>query len=655
MSTSSIGRNLFTARSRGIGSRLGVGGLAEFRDPERELYRFRVRLAVAGALVLAAFAVLLGRFVYLQVIQHAYYHTKAEDNRISVVPLPPNRGLIMDRNGVILARNHSAYTLEIKLAQVDDLNALIDSLAKVVDIEPRDRKRFRKLREDMRGAESLPIKTRLSDEEVARFAANAYRFPGVSIKAGLFRDYPFGEIASHALGYIGRINDRDLDWLEEHGLSANYKGTDFMGKTGIEQSYEQELHGTTGTAHVEIDAGGHGVRTLSSRAPTAGNSLVLTLDVKLQEVAEQAFGNYRGALVAIDPTTGGILAYVSRPGYDPNLFVDGIDPQSWERLANDPDKPLNNRALNGAYPPGSTIKPFMALMALELGRRTPEYAISDPGYFALPGQEHRYRDWKVGGHGMVNLRRAIVISCDTYFYSLANDTDIDKLHDFLAQFGFGARTGIDVRGEHMGLLPSREWKMKRFHQKWYAGDSISVGIGQGYNLATPLQLAEATAILANNGVVYRPHLVREVIDTVTGEHRAIDPEPIRTIPLHQKWIDFVKSAMVEVTRPGGTAAHAGAGAEYAFAGKTGTAQVIAMKQDEKYDEKKVAERLRDHALFISFAPAEAPRIALAVLVENGGHGGATAAPIARIVLDYFMLGKKPERAPELNPDAPEEG
>ncbi len=655
MSTGSIDRNLFTSRSRGMGSRLGSSGLAEYRDPERAVRRFHVRLAATAALVLIAFGVLFGRFLYLQVFQHSYYHTKAEDNRISVVPLPPNRGLIMDRNGVVLARNQSAYTLEIQPGQVADLDALIDSLSGVIDIQPRDRKRFKKLREETRGAESLPIKTRLSDEDVARFSANAYRFPGVAIKARLFREYPFGEIGSHVLGYIGRINDRDLAWLESRESSANYKGTDFMGKTGVEQSYEQELHGTTGSAHVEIDAGGHGVRTLSSRAPVAGNSLVLTLDLKLQEVAEQAFGKYRGALVAIEPSTGGILAFVSRPGYDPNLFVDGIDPQSWDRLMGDPDKPLNNRALNGAYPPGSTIKPFMALMALELGKRTPEYAISDPGFFSLPGTTHRYRDWKVGGHGMVNLHKAIVVSCDTYFYGVANDTDVDKLHGFLTQFGFGTRSGIDVRGENIGLLPSRDWKMKRFKQKWYAGDSISVGIGQGYNLTTPLQLAHATAILANDGVVYRPHLVRETIDIVTGERRTVEPVPIGTIHLNPKWVQLVKSAMVDVTRPGGTAARAGAGAEYIFAGKTGTAQVIAMKQDEKYDEKKVAERNRDHALFISFAPADAPRIALAVLVENGGHGSATAAPIARIVLDYFLLGKIPDRPPALDPDAPEEG
>ena len=353
-----------------------------------------------------------------------------------------------------------------------------------------------------------------------------------------------------------------------------------------------------------------------------------------------------------------MLALVSKPGYDPNLFVDGIDAAAWEALNNDPDKPLNNRALTGAYPPGSTFKPFMAMMALELGRRTPEYTISDPGFFTLPGVAHRWRDWKVGGHGAVNLHRSIVISCDTYYYGVANDTDIDALHGFLTHFGFGQPTGIDIDGERGGLLPSREWKRKRFkspqEQKWYPGDSVSVGIGQGYNLATPVQLAFATAILANDGVVYKPHIVRHVTDARNGETRAIAPQPVRTVKLNPKWVELVKTAMVDVTKPGGTAARSAAGAAYAYGGKTGTAQVIAMKQNEKYDEKKVAERHRDHALFIAFAPAAAPTIALGILVENGGHGSATAAPIARIVLDYYLLGKLPEKCPDLNPDAQED-
>ncbi|MCZ7565733.1 MAG: penicillin-binding protein 2 [Burkholderiales bacterium] len=654
MSHGPIGRNLFTSGARRRGS-LAVGGIGEYRDPGLALYRFHLRLWAAAAIVLAAFAVLFGRFVYLQVVQHAYYDTKAEDNRISVIPVPPNRGLILDRNGVVLARNDSAYTLEIDPRRASDLDALIDGIAAVVEIQPRDRKRFRKLLDETKGADSLPIKTRLTDQEVARFAAQAFRFPAAQIKARLYRHYPFGAVGSHVLGYIGRITERDLERLEADGATANYKGSDFVGKTGVEQSYERELHGVTGSARVEIDANGRGVRTLSSVPPVAGNALQLTLDIRLQQVAERAFGDYRGALVAIEPATGGVLAFVSRPGYDPNLFVEGIDPQSWDALNSDPDRPLNNRALTGAYPPGSTFKPFMALMALELDKRTPDYAISDPGFFSLPGQSHRYRDWKVGGHGTVNLHRSIVISCDTYYYGLANDTDIDRLHAFLSQLGFGARTGIDVKGEHSGLLPSRKWKMQRFKQRWFAGDSISVGIGQGYNLATPLQLAHATTVLANNGVVFRPHLVREVVDARSGERRAIEPEPVAKLKLNPKWISLVKSAMVDVTRPGGTAARAGAGAEYAFAGKTGTAQVITIKQTEKYDEKKIDERHRDHALFIAFAPAEAPRIALAVLVENGGHGSATAAPIARIVLDYYLLGKLPAEPPALDPTAEDEG
>jgi penicillin-binding protein 2 len=631
---------------------------AEFRDLQSELRRFQLRLGVASAVVLAAFGLLALRFAYLQLFQHDYYRTKAEDNRISVVPLVPNRGLILDRNGVVLARNESQYTLEINPQKVENVEATIGQLATVVDIGPRDRNRFRKLRAEIKGADSLPIKTRLTDEEVARFTANAYRFPGVEIKARLFRNYPMGELGSHVLGYIGRISEKDVERLEADGVAANYKGSDFIGKSGLEASYERELHGTTGSAQVEIDAGGRGIRTLTSTPPQAGNNLVLTLDFKLQEVAERAFGKYRGALVAIEPATGGVLALVSKPGFDPNLFVEGIDAASWEALNHDPDKPLNNRALTGAYPPGSTVKPFMALMALHLGKRTPEYAIADPGFFTLPGVAHRYRDWKAGGHGTVNLYKAIVQSCDTYFYGLAADTDIDQLHGFLSQLGFGQPTGLDIEGEKPGLLPSREWKRKRFkrpeEQKWYQGDSVSVGIGQGYNLATPMQLAFATSILANNGVVYRPHLVRHVVEQRSGETRAIEPQPVRTVPLNPKWVSLVKAAMVDVTKPGGTAARAGAGAAYVFAGKTGTSQVIAMKQDEKYDEKKVSERFRDHALFIAFAPAGEPKIALGILVENGGHGSSTAAPIARLVLDYYLLGKLPEKAPELSIDSDDE-
>ena len=625
--------------------------LAELKNHQRELYHFQLRIGLAGIAVAAAFALLAARFVYLQVVQYDFYHTKAEDNRISIVPIAPNRGLILDRNGVVLARNFSAYTLEIMPGRARDIERTLSELTEVIDIQPKDRARFRKLLHELRNAESIPIRTRLSDEEVARFAANRYRFPGVEIKARLFRQYPHGELASHVIGYIGRINQAEQEKLEEDGLAANYRGTDFIGKNGLEASYQHELHGTTGIEQVEIDAAGRGIRTLSRTSPLSGNNLTLTLDIKLQEVAEAAFGERRGALVAIDPASGGVLALVSRPGFDPNLFVDGIDAASWEALNNSPDRPLNNRALTGQYPPGSTFKPFMALAALELGKRSPSHTIHDPGFFSLPGVSHRWRDWKAGGHGAVDMHRSIVISCDTYYYGLGNELGIDNIHRFIGQLGFGAKTGVDIDGEKPGLLPSSDWKMKRYGQKWFAGDTISVAIGQGYNLATPMQLAQATAILAANGVGYRPHLVQRIDSSRTGEVRLVEPKPERTVNFKLEHFELIKRAMVDVTRPGGTAARAGAGAPYTFGGKTGTAQVVAMKQGEKYDEKRVAERHRDHALFIAFAPAESAKIALAVLVENGGHGSSAAAPIARTVLDFYLLGKQPD-APRKPAPAP---
>ncbi|MFZ5511317.1 MAG: penicillin-binding protein 2 [Pseudomonadota bacterium] len=619
-------------------------GREEFKNPEQELYRFRQRVGVAGMVVLVAFVLLFARFFYLQVVKHEYYRTRAEDNRIALVPVVPNRGLIVDRNGVVLARNYSAYTLEITPSKVKDLDALIDELATLVDIQPRDRKRFRKLLEESKNFESLPIRTRLTDEEVARFVAQRYRFPGADIKARLFRQYPLGEVASHAIGYIGRVNDRDLERIEREEQEANYRGTEHFGKTGLEQRYEFDLHGRSGVEHVEVDAGGRAVRVLERTPPVPGNNLILTLDAKLQEVAEKAFGERRGALVAIEPATGGILALVSMPGYDPNLFVDGIDPQNWDLLNNSPDKPMVNRAVNGAYPPGSTFKPFMALAALTLGKRTPQQAIADPGYFVFGG--HRFRDDKVGGHGLVDMYKSIVHSCDTYYYVLANDLGIDNIAGFMRQFGLGSRTGIDIDGESEGVLPSQEWKKKRFkkpeQQKWYAGETISIGIGQGYNAYTPIQLAQATAALANNGVMYRPHLVKYVEDSRSGERRMIEPEPLRTIPLKPEHVETIKQAMVGVNKEG-TGARAFAGAEYVAAGKTGTAQVFSLK-GEKYHAGRIKEELRDHALFIAFAPADRPRIALAVLVENGGFGAQAAAPIARQVFDYYLLGKLPQGA-----------
>jgi penicillin-binding protein 2 len=621
-----------------------VGGM--LRSQERELHGFRLRLALTLAFMLAACGVLVTRFVFLQVVGYDNYHAEAEANRISIVPVMPNRGLILDRNGAVLARNFSAYTLEITPSKAGSLDDTLDRLAGVVEIQSRDRKRFRKLLEESRNFESLPIRTKLTEEEVARFAVNRYRFPGVEIKARLFRDYPLGESASHALGYISRINQADVDWLDNEGLTNNYKGTDHIGKTGLEQMYEKELHGTTGAQQVETDAGGRAVRVLSRTEPVSGNNLILSLDINLQHVAEQAFGDRRGAVVAIEPATGEVLALVSQPGYDPNLFVDGIDQTNWDALNGSDDKPLNNRALQGSYPPGSTIKPYMALAALELGKRTPQSAINDPGFFNFGG--HRFRDDKPGGHGYVDLYKSIVVSCDTYYYMLANDMGIDTISSFLKQFGFGQLTGIDIKGEKPGVLPSQEWKQKRFKQKWYAGETVSVGIGQGYNSYTPMQLANAVATLANEGVMMRPHLVHAIQDSASGNQKIVDPQKLHTLALKPEHIAFIKNAMVGVNKEG-TSARAFAGAEYTSAGKTGTAQVVAIKQNEKYVESRVKEEHRDHALFVAYAPADKPRIAVAVLVENSGFGAQAAAPIARQVFDYYLLGKKPNAPAEEQP------
>ena len=622
-------------------SELAINSGVEFRNAQAEIEQFRRRLAIMAGFVLALFALLLVRFFYLQSVMHAHYDTLAEANRISIVPIPPNRGLIIDRNGVVLAHNYSAYTLEIIPNRVADLDAVIEELAEIVEITPKDRRRFRKLLEESKRFDSLPIRTRLSDEEIARFAVNRYRFTGVEVKARLFRQYPQGDLFSHVVGHIGRINQRDLEQLEEKGVLANYKGTDYIGKTGLEHSYESHLHGATGYEQVEVDSGGRAVRTLARNSPITGNNLVLKLDAGLQEVVFRAFGDRRGALVAIEPETGGVLAFVSKPGFDPNLFVDGIDPQSWAELNNSPDRPMVNRALAGTYSPGSTFKPFMALAALTYGKRTPQQAISDPGYFMFGN--HQFRDDKVGGHGMVDMYKSIVVSCDTYYYVLANDLGIDAISRFMGSIGFGSRTGIDIPGEAEGVLPSQAWKKKRFRkreqQKWYAGETISIGIGQGYNSYTPLQLAAATATLANDGLMFRPHIVNYLDEVRTGERTFIEPKPLRKLDVKAEHIAVIKEAMIGVNKEG-TGRRAFAGAPYVGGVKTGTAQVIGIKPGEKYVESKVAERFRDHALFIAYAPAEKPKIALAVIVENSGFGARAAAPIAREVFDYYLLGKE---------------
>lgn len=618
-----------------------MNGRRELKNYQYEQHNFKLRLTVLGFIVLLAFSALIARFYFLQIKQHDYYQTLAENNRISVVPITPNRGLISDRKGVVLAHNFFVYTLEITPSKVEDLDSTIAEIAQLVEVSPVDLKRFKKLKTESRTFESIPIRTHLNEIEAAKFAVNRFRFPGVELKSRLFRRYPMGKLGAHMIGYIGRINDKDFAKLTEDNQISNYKGTDHIGKSGIEQSYESVLHGTTGFQQVEIDADGKAVRVLSSQSPTSGSNITLSADSKLQEIAETAFGDYRGALVAIKPNTGEVLAFVSMPTFDSNLFVDGIDLENWKLLNESLDKPLINRPLRGVYPPGSTFKPFAALAGLENDKRKPPYSINDNGYFTLPNSSHRYRDWKPGGHGSVDMRRAITISCDTFFYGLAMELGIDRLSSFVRHFGFGQKSGIDIAGEVSGLMPTPEWKKRRYKQPWYMGETVIVGIGQGYTLVTPMQLAQATAILANKGVAMRPHLVSTITDTQTGKMTATEPVTNDSIMLKDSNLDIVRLGMIDVTLPGGTAASVGANAGYNIAAKTGTAQVIGIKQNEKYNANLIDERHRDHALFIAYAPAENPTIALAVIVENGGHGGSTAGPIARKVMDYYLLGKIP--------------
>lgn len=619
------------------------------RNPAREIVVFRTRVVVAIVCVTLCFGLLAARFVWLQLAKHEDFHARAESNRIALVPVTANRGLIRDRSGVVLARNDAGYTLEINPRKVQNLNATIDELAAVVDIQPRDRRRFRKLMDDLKGADSIPIRTRLTDEEVARFSAQRFRFAGVELRARLFRYYPLGETGSHLLGYIGRVSPADKERIATWDDAVDYVGTEYIGKVGLEQSYERELHGTTGVEEVEITAGGRAVRTLSRTPSTPGNDLTLSIDIKLQEIAEKAFGDRRGALIAIEPETGDVIAFVSKPTFDPNLFVEGIDPVNWDALNTDIDKPLLNRALRGTYPIGSTYKPFMALAALELGKRRPEQVIHDPGYFMFGN--HRFRDSNKVPLGAVNMHISIVKSSDVYYYMLANDLGVDAIHDFMRPFGFGQITGIDVDGEMTGILPSTQWKEQRFKQRWYAGETISIGIGQGYNSFTLLQLAHATANLANDGVVMKPHLVKSIEDARNGEKRLTVPKESYRIALTPEHLKVVREALVDVNISG-TGRSAFQGVPYKVGGKTGTAQVIGIKQNEKYDASKIGERFRDHSLFMAYAPAgpsDKPKVALAVLVENAGFGATVAAPVARQVIDYVLLGKVPT-----NPALPKE-
>jgi penicillin-binding protein 2 len=604
------------------------------RNHDQELFWFQRRLIVAAVFIFLSFTLLVGRFVYLQIVQQAHYATLSEANRIDVQPEAPNRGVITDRNGIVLASNYSAYSVELNPQKIQDIDATIEEVAKLVEISARDRRRFKRLYEEFRSAESLPLRTRLSDQEVARIATNRYRLPGVEIRSRLFRQYPLGEVAAHVIGYIGRINTSEKERIETQGIASEYKGSDYIGKSGIELSYEHELHGATGSTEVEVDASRRVVRALSRKPSIQGNNLELSLDIRLQKIAEEAFGDKRGALVAIEPSTGDVLAYVSRPSYDPNLFVDGIDPQSWDALNTSPDKPLINRPIQGTYPPGSTYKPFMALMAQEMGLRTASQTFSDPGFFRM-GSGY-WRDDKPGGHGPVDLAKSITVSCDTYYYQLASELDVDEWSTYMKQFGLGQKTGIDISGELPGLIPTRAWKAKRFPKepKLLIGDQVSLGIGQGFNTFTPLQLAYATAVLANNGVAFKPHLVKRVQDAKVGTSQLTQPVPAYTIPLKAEHIEAVKRGMAGVVTEG-TGASAFKGATYTSGGKTGTAQVFGLRGGN-YVENQVSERLRDHAWYIAFAPLDSPKIAIAVLVENAGFGAKAAAPISRKVLDAYF-------------------
>ena len=599
----------------------------------RESQLFLSRAIAASVVVIILLLVLTGRLIYLQVQNHLHYKTLSQDNRVKLEPLPPTRGLIFDRNGKILAQNLPAYSLEITPEKAEDLEATIEALGKIIHIDEDDIKRFHKLRIQHRRFDSIPLRIRLNTEEVARVAVNRHRFPGVDVKAKLLREYPFKEETAHLLGYVGRINEEELKIID----ASNYSGTSYIGKDGVEKTYEDQLHGQVGLQQVEVNAKGRVLRILESQTPHPGEDLHLFLDIRLQETALEALGDYNGSVAAIDVETGGVLALVSKPGFDPNLFVEGISSKAYKALETSIDKPLFNRAIRGQYPPGSTVKPFIGLAGLELGMVEFHQENYCPGFYQLPGKEHKYRDWKKRGHGEVDMAKAIIESCDVYFYELARTLGIDRLHEFLSGFGFGRRSGIDLSGELRGLLPSREWKRARRREPWYPGETLIVGIGQGYFLTTPLQLAVATATLANRGRLIHPRVVAEY-EKPDGTRT---PSSIKTTQLPQRdpehWNDIIGAMTAVVESLHGTARRIRSD-KYRIAGKTGTAQVFTVKQEEEYDEASVAKHKRDHALFIAFAPVDKPRIAVAVIVENGGHGGSVAAPIAREVMDQYLLG-----------------
>lgn len=608
---------------------------APLRNPQWENHLFHRRVIVAAAFSIALLTFVIIRLFYLQVVNHEHYTTLSRNNRVDILPIAPTRGLIYDRNGVIVAENQPTFSLEIVPERVEDMEVTLAAIRELISVTDNDLERFHQILRRKRRFEETPLRLRLSDEEVARIAVNRYRLPGVEIKSRLSRDYPLGPLLAHTLGYVGRIDERELQQLD----MSNYAATAHIGKTGVEKTYESELHGRVGYQQVETNARGRILRVLERTPPVPGRNLHLNIDVRLQQAAQTAFGVERGALVAIDPNTGAVLALVSLPSFDPNLFVNGIDSVSYDALANSKEQPLFNRALNGQYPPGSTIKPIYGLLGLESGEIRHDTQIWDPGFYMLKGDERRYRDWRKSGHGWVDFNKSIVESCDTYYYELALALGIDRLSDYMRAFGFGHTTGIDLTGEASGLMPSREWKRRVHRQPWFPGETLITGIGQGFTLATPLQLAAATATLARFGHRLTPTVVGALEEPDSGKRTPVQAQelpPVRVVDPHN-W-QRVHRAMINVVHsPTGTARSINRNLPYTIAGKTGTAQVFGIKQDEEYVAEEVAKHLRDHALFIAFAPAERPQIAVAVIVQNGGGGGAVAAPIARQVMDTYLL------------------
>ena len=619
------------------------------KDEHLEQRIFLQRSAIAGFIVLGLMLLLAGRAFWLQVLRHDHYAELSQGNRARIEPLPPNRGIIYDRAGRVIAENTPAYQLELVREQAGDLDTTLAQLARFGLIEVDDLERVRRLVLSRRSFEAVPIRLQLDDLLIARYAVHRHELQGVSLETRMARHYPYGAIGAHALGYVGTISEDDLSRLDKE----RYFGTGVVGKTGIERAYEDDLLGSSGYREVLVNAEGRRVALqegktgqLNSRQPQAGRDLRLALDIELQRVAEDALAGRRGAVVAIDPSNGDVLVLASMPSFDPNGFARGISRKDYLALTEDPDQPLFNRVLRGTYPPGSTIKPIMALAGLEYEVIRPQDSVYCAGQYYLPGSRHKYRDWKHEGHGSVDMHDAVMESCDVYFYRLANTLGIDRIHDIMTRIGFGAPTGIDIDGERGGIMPSPQWKKTAFsghsQQVWFPGETVILGIGQGYWSATPLQLATATAVLANRGKHFRPRLVRALVDPVTGavDERAPQPLPAIVLKDQANW-EVIVDAMVAVTSGAhGTAVRASRGAAYSIAGKTGTAQVYTIGQTEKYNEKTVAERLRDHALFVAFAPAEAPKLVIAVLVENGGHGSSAAAPIARAVFDAYLTRGK---------------